>query len=74
MSSFGIAKASLIFFNKSIRVFGYKVVKYLKSCLLNELVKLTMLSKTWPRCFMTELAKIVLASSFKVGDIICVYL
>ena len=34
------------FFNKNISVFGYKVVKYLTSWPLNELVKLTMLWTT----------------------------
>ena len=34
---------SLIFSTKNISVFGYKVVKYLTSRPLNEIVKLTML-------------------------------
>ena len=44
-------KASLIFSTKS--VFGYKVIKHLRSRLLNELVKLTMLWTTGP-WFFTE--------------------
>ena len=38
-----IAKASLVYSTKKISVFGYNVVKHLKSLPLNELVKLTML-------------------------------
>ena len=41
--SFCNSKASLIFSTKNISIFGYKVIKYLMSCPLNELVKLTML-------------------------------
>ena len=37
------------FFNKNINVFGYKVIKHLRSWPLNELVKLTMLWTTGPR-------------------------
>ena len=44
------AKASLIFFNKKISVYLYKVVKHLMSWSLNELVKLMMLWTTGPRC------------------------
>ena len=46
-----MAKASHIFSTKIIRVFGYKVVKYLTSWPLNELVKLTMLWTTGPWCW-----------------------
>ena len=38
----------LLFFNKNISVFSYKVVKHLTSWPLNELVKLTMLWTTQP--------------------------
>ena len=37
------AKASFIFFNKNVSVFGYKVVKHLISLPFQELIKLTML-------------------------------
>ena len=46
--SFCSAKASLIFSTSNISVFGYKVIKHLKSWPLNELVKLTMLWTTKP--------------------------
>ena len=51
--SFCTAKASLIFSTKKISVFGYKVIKHLKSWPLNKLVKLTMLWTTgpWFACF-----------------------
>ena len=49
MRSFCIAKASLIFATKNIRLFIYKVVKHFTSWPLNELVKLTMLWTTGPR-------------------------
>ena len=43
------------FFNKNISVFAYKVVKHLRSWPLNELVKLTLLWTTVPRCINTSL-------------------
>ena len=47
--SFSTAKASLIFFNKNISAFGYKVIKFLTSWPLNELVRLMMLWTIGPR-------------------------
>ena len=41
-------KCKMYFSTKNISVFGYKVVKYLRSWPLNELVKLTMLWTTGP--------------------------
>ena len=45
-----VCKSFSHFFNKNISVFGYKVIKHLTSWPLNELVKLTMLWTTGPRC------------------------
>ena len=55
-------EAFLIFFNKNISVFGYKVLKYVTSQPLNELVKLTMFWTTGPELlslslFTDQLAK-----------------
>ena len=44
-------KSSLIFSTKSISVFGYKVIKHLRSRPLTKLVKLMMLSTTGPCMF-----------------------
>ena len=46
--AFAVQKLLSFFQQKSISVFGYKVVKHLTSWPLNELVKLTMLWATGP--------------------------
>ena len=52
--SFCNAKASLIFSTKNISVFGYKIVKHLTNCPLNELVLANDALNNWALFYNME--------------------